>query len=59
MSMSDDGGSLVVGLIMGIAIGAFFGCGLVNAEWEKQAIQNGCAYYEPKTAVFTWRAEVK
>lgn len=58
MSISEDGG-LIVGLIMGLLLGFVLACAILSPQWEKLAIENGCAYYDAKTAVLTWKAEAK
>ena len=42
-----------------IAVGLFFGHGFTKDICDQDAIDNGVAYYDSKTAKFTWRDCVK
>lgn len=56
--MNNDDGSFFVGLVIGIVAALTAGViviGINNDSWRTEAIANGCAQYNPETAVFEWR----
>lgn len=40
-----------------LLLGFIFGLAIANDENKSQAIQNGCAHYDPITSKFTWNKE--
>jgi len=48
-------GDFFSGLTVGFVIGATVIGYLAASSWENSTVEHGCAYYDPKTANFTWR----
>ena len=45
------------GLLIGAIIGAIIFVGITNNSWKNSVIEHNCAYYDQKTAEFTWSIE--
>lgn len=59
--MNSEGAAFCAGLLLGIGLGALT-CGMaVKTAYQREAIENGAAYYDAKTGDWQWnkREELK
>jgi hypothetical protein len=54
IDMSKEGVELFIVLLCGMILGILFGVKAMSYVYELDAVKNGCAQYNPKTAKFEW-----
>jgi hypothetical protein len=49
--------TVAIVIILALIVGFLAGMAITEKAWQKEAIRQGNAYYDPETNVFTWNSE--
>lgn len=54
IDMTKEWVALFAVLLCGMILGILVGIKVISDVWESDAVKNGCAQFNPKTAKFEW-----